>query len=393
MPTSASLNSDRHRPLACVLGSLDLVRPLHLDGIRCVAVVPPDSSVRYSRFVEESLDRVDPDGAGSRLIDNLVRFAQTCVAPPVLFYEEDRDLLLLSRERDRLAHHFRFFLPERSLVEDLVDKSRFDSLARQLGLPVPRSRVLAPLPPRPPGDFEIDFPVILKPLLRRDLDRWGQLTSGKALRVDSLEQLSRLWSTLAEHARDLVIQELVPGPETHIESYHAYVDQRGDVAGEFTGRKIRTNPPEYGFSTAVEITRNEKLAELGREIVRRIGLKGVVKLDFKRSLDDKFVLLEVNPRFSLWHHPGAVAGVNLPALVYADLTGRQRPRVTAVRSGVRWFDARHDASAARTHGLPLWRWLCWALRAETLAWNDPMPFIRGVGMRELGRLIRELLHR
>ena len=29
---------------------------------------------------------------------------------------------------------------------------------------------------------------------------------------------------------------------------------------------------------------------------------------------------EVNPRFSLWHHPAAVAGVNLPAAVYRYLT-------------------------------------------------------------------------
>ena len=104
----------------------------------------------------------------------------------------------------------------------------------------------------------------------------------------------------------------------------------------------------------------------------------MTKLDFKRSQGNEFVLFEVNPRFSLWHHPGALAGVNLPALVYADLTGRPRPRITAVRPGVRWFDARHDAFAAREHGLPLWRWLPWALATDTLAWNDPMPFIGSV---------------
>ena len=43
----------------------------------------------------------------------------------------------------------------------------------------------------------------------------------------------------------------------------------------------------------------------------RLGLKGLVKLDFKRADDETLHLLEVNPRFSLWHHLGAVAGVNL----------------------------------------------------------------------------------
>jgi D-aspartate ligase len=373
-----SVKTGRDMALACVIGSVDLVRPLHLAGIRCVAVAPPESSVHNSRFVEASVEWADPWTAGGRLVDNLIRFAQTCAEPPVLFYEEDRDLLLVSRERNRLAKYFRFVIPEAALVEDLVDKSRFEGLAKRLGLPMPRSRALVPLPAMPPDDLDLDFPVILKPLTRRGLDRWGPLTLGKALRVETPERLSQLWPLLTQNGLDLIAQELVAGPETNIESYHAYIDRSGGVAGEFTGRKIRTMPPEYGFSTAVEITRNGDLAEIGRELVGRLGLRGVTKLDFKRSQGNEFVLFEVNPRFSLWHHPGALAGVNLPALVYADLTGRPRPPITAVRPGVRWFDARHDAFAAREHGLPLWRWLPWALATDTLAWNDPMPFIGSV---------------
>jgi predicted ATP-grasp superfamily ATP-dependent carboligase len=373
-------------PVACVLGSMDLVRPLHLAGVRCVAVVPPKSSVHHSRFVEASIDWADPWTAGERLADNLIRFAQTCPEPPVLFYEEDQDLLFVSRERDRLAKHLRFVVSEAALVEDLVDKARFDCLAKRLGLPVPRSRALTPLPDTPPDDLDLEFPVILKPLMRRGFHRWGQLAKGKALRVETADRLSRLWPQLIQSGLDLIVQELVAGPETHIESYHAYMDNSGAVVGEFTGRKIRTQPPEYGFSTAVEITRNADLVEVGREVIGRLGLRGVAKLDFKRTRDNRFVLFEVNPRFSLWHHPGALAGVNLPALVYADLTGRPRPPISAVRPGVRWFDARHDMSAAHEHGLPLWRWLPWALRTETLAWNDPMPFIRGVGYELRRRL-------
>jgi predicted ATP-grasp superfamily ATP-dependent carboligase len=45
--------------------------------------------------------------------------------------------------------------------------------------------------------------------------------------------------------------------------------------------------------------------------------------------------LEINPRFTLWHHAGAVAGVNIPALVYADLTGTPRPATARAKAGVR----------------------------------------------------------
>ena len=59
-----------------------------------------------------------------------------------------------------------------------------------------------------------------------------------------------------------------------------------------------------------------RLRELGRTLVQRLGLRGVAKFDFKRAADGRLFLLEVNPRFNLWHHPGALAGVNLPALVF-----------------------------------------------------------------------------
>jgi D-aspartate ligase len=120
-----------------------------------------------------------------------------------------------------------------------------------------------------------------------------------------------------------------------------------------------------------------------------MGLRGVAKLDFKRGPDGKLRLLEVNPRFSLWHHPGARAGVNLPALVYDDLVGTSRARISPVRSGVRWCYNLHDARAARASGISLRRWIPWALTCEAKsawAWDDPMPVLRGSLWRVSRRL-------
>jgi len=64
-------------------------------------------------------------------------------------------------------------------------------------------------------------------------------------------------------------------------------------------------------------------------------LTGVAKLDFKRDLQGNLRLLEINPRFNLWHHRGAIVGVNIPALGYADLTGLLRPPPIRVKAGIR----------------------------------------------------------
>ena len=94
-------------------------------------------------------------------------------------------------------------------------------------------------------------------------------------------------------------------------------------------------------------------AETGAPSWNGLALTGVAKLDFKRDPHGNLRLLEINPRFNLWHHAGAVAGVNIPALVYADLVGMPRPPVARAKAGVRWCRMWKDLPAARADGMPL----------------------------------------
>ena len=115
-----------------------------------------------------------------------------------------------------------------------------------------------------------------------------------------------------------------------------------------------------------------------------IGLRGLAKVDFKRAPDGELRLLEVNPRFTLWHHLAAVAGVNIPELVYADLVGLPRPAVGTVRPGVCWSMPWRDAAAARASGLAPVPWLGWTIRCEAkshIALDDPFPCLCGLVWR------------
>lgn len=376
------------RPRACVLGDTDLVRPLGLAGVRCAVVTRPDSPKAYSRFVDVRIGWADNWADAERMRANLLAFAAGEPVPPVLFYQYDGDLLFVSRNRDALAERLHFVITDTDLIERLVDKTLFRELATERGLPVPATTVVWPAAEAGPPELPLRFPVILKPVTRRDAT-WGPVAGkAKAIVVDSPAELARLWPQLEGVDIGMVAQEHVPGGEERIESYHAYVDERGEVAGEFTGRKIRTLPPRFGHTTACEITDVDDVRELGRECMRALGLRGVAKLDFKRAPSGELSLLEVNPRFNLWHLPGAVAGVNLPALVYADLTGAPRPPARLERPGVRWSLPWNDLRAAREQGVGLAAWLAWQARCETrhiVAVDDPMPFLRGFAWRRVRR--------
>ena len=308
------------------MGDMDLLRPVAAAGIPCTVVARPGAPSLYSRFTRARLHWDSSQDAGKR-VDALVEFGQAQSERPVLFYEGDEELLLLSRHRERLAQAFRFVIADARLVEDIVDKARFAALAKRHGLPVPAALQFHAATPEP-IDLGLDFPIIIKPLTR--LGQWNE-TFGlrKALAAESPDALRRLWPQLRALDIDLLAQQLIAGAEAQIESYHCYVDARGDIAGEFTGRKIRTYPVTYGHTTALQITDAADVRRQGRDAVERLNLTGVAKLDFKRDRAGKLHLLEINPRFTLWHHAGALAGVNIPALVYADLTGTPRPAVGA----------------------------------------------------------------
>jgi predicted ATP-grasp superfamily ATP-dependent carboligase len=379
------------RPPACVLGDIDLVRALGLAHIPSTVLAPPGSPVRYSRHTRGVFPWHNAWENPEQLVEELVRFGQSQPEPPVLFYQEDRTLALVSRHRERLREGFRFIVPEAELVEQLVDKSRFQELAARLDLPVPPACVISPGDPPPNGNFGLAFPIVLKPLVRIPA-RWEPLAGpGKATSVNSLAELRAMWPRIAAANLSILAQELVPGPETCIESYHAYVDERDSVVGEFAGRKIRTWPASYGDSTALETSDANDVLALGRTLVTKLKFRGVAKFDFKRGPDGRLRLLEVNPRFNLWHHLGAIAGVNLPALVYGDLIGAPRPMMGPAQPGLRWCKPWKDMFAARAAGMSLAKWIPWVSRCEAksgLAWDDPVPLIGATVRRGMDALVR-----
>ncbi len=377
-------------PLACVVGDLSLVRALGRAGIPvALATDDPRSPAARSRFCRRVVEVPSFVDRPAEAVRALARFGASEPVPPVLFTEGDHDLLAVSRSRGALAA-FRLILPPEELIEDLVDKLRFAALADRLQLPVPLTRTLitgGALAPQVAGWDR--FPCVVKPALRT---RWfdsplrGPALHGtqKAVRVGSRAELERLLPLLERHETDLVLQEAVPGGEERIVSYHAYLRADGERAAEFTGRKVRTVPRTYGMSSCLEITDDLEVRRVGREVLRRLAFRGgVIKLDFKSDpRDDRLYLLEANPRFTLWHHVAAVAGQNVPALVYRDLVepGRRHAVSPRARPGVRWMMLRSDLRALREYRaageLGLGRWLREAWRAdvrEDLLWSDPMP--------------------
>ena len=376
-------------PTAVLHGDINMLRCFAGAGVRAVVLShDPDAPAFFSRHGWQRRVVADVRVAPEAAIRELIALGTLLGDRPALFYGDDAMLLAVSRNRAALGGLYRFLMPDADLVEALVDKVRFAALAKDHALPVPRTITSAEARTAAEIARAVPLPCILKPFCHL-----GWRTSRvvidlgvgpvKALTARTEDELAAMIDRIRAFSPDFVVQEYIPGGEDHVLSFHAYVDAGGRVLGSFAGKKIRTYPRSAGTSTYLEITDEPEVARAGVEVIEKLGLVGVVKLDFKRDpRSGRLRLLEVNPRFSLWNHLGAATGVNLPLLAYRDLAGEDPPPVPAGRRGMRWLsfgdDVRTFVRSFRPEGeLSTAAWL-WSLRGpkvyDIFAWDDPSPF-------------------
>ena len=375
-----------------LLGGLNVVRALGLAGIPVVIASQqrrtPSMASRYCSGVIALPSITDREAVVEKLIQAAGRFGRGVP----LFYDNDDRLALVQDFRASLAPHFSLLLNPPQLADALLEKSRFQALAEQRGLPVPRRIEWADLGAE-------RGPVLVKPRTRTAWDDSSvrlQLFggAGKArVFADGAQACSH--PLVAQLADRLQFQEYVPGGDEAIWSYHGFAAPGGAVLAGFTGRKIRTYPALTGDSSYLRLAHDERVEALGREIAARLPLAGIFKIDFKRdAASGRLVLLEINTRFNLWHYLGAVNGVNLPKVAYEFLTQKRIPKRTAARTRYRWLSLRDDWRALRHDRIPVLRWLAslayLPMVYDVFAWSDPLPFVRHWSARIRSALSRRM---
>lgn len=360
-----------------LLGDLDVAYPLRQAGIAVTVVQQPSEPTRFSRA---RIDWIPRPGDPDDLVATLITVARRSPGPVVLLVQSDRDLQLVSRERARLEGHLAIVLSAPEVVEVLLDKERFQLAARDRDLPVPPGCAVAT---DGDGDEARDLrgPLLVKPTRRREGAEADGFAGSKAGVVADHAELRELLTRLRPIYDRVLVQELVAGPEANVESYHVYVDAAGVTRGAFTGRKLRTTPAAFGYSTALVTTDAADVAALGRRVVQAFDVRGFAKIDVKRDASGRLWLFEVNARCTLWHRLGAAAGCNLPALAVDEAAGLPAPPVPlGASAGVAWCRQPRDLLVARAEGVGLTRYLAWLARCEAVAGlrlSDPWPFVRG----------------
>jgi len=375
----------RLRPSAVVLGlgvnGLSVVRALGTRGVAVVGVYRRlDEVGRWSRYCRAV--RFPPLEANrAEFLECLLGLGRS-ENRPVLIPTSDEYLQFVSDYREQLGPAFRLALPDAKILEMLLRKHGTRELAQAHGVCIPETRFPVSVADIESLCTDLQFPCLIKPL---DTFSVAFPDGAKNTVVSNPVQLRTFYATHPRCLGQTVVQEVIRGGDGFIFVYAAYCDARSEVLAEYTGRKIRQYPPDYGITCLGESVWIPELAAMTAAFLKHIRYRGIVGVEYARDRrSGAFYLLELNARSSYYNQLPTDCGVNLAYVAYRDLVG-DPVRCGRQRDGVRWLDFQHDLSTCwwrRGRGELTWRaWLSTIAAARSFAYfdrRDAKPFLASV---------------
>jgi D-aspartate ligase len=218
----------------------------------------------------------------------------------------------------------------------MLDKEQTLKLAVEAGIPCPRFQRVHTIDDVRAASHHVEYPVLLKPLHSHLFQRHFR---SKLLVARDSEELQELATAPLEMGLEMMLTELIPGPDSRLSSYYTHLDDTGEPLFHFTKRVIRRNQVNFGSGCYHETQWLPETAALGLRFFQSIGFTGLGNVEFKRDhRDGKLKLIEVNARITAANQILVSAGLDMPWLIYQRLLGRPAP----------------DASRRFRDGLTLW---------------------------------------
>lgn len=367
-------------PPAVLLGgsvnAVSVARSLHRRG-RPVHVLPEASGAvpaRASRCVTSC--PVLPDGADP---SRAWRDWLGALAPAVVIPCGDAGVEFLTEHRGELtaAGHWPA-LGDDDVLRAMLDKEATYAVADRAGVERPQTASAATVEAAVVAARAIGYPCALKPRVSHRFAALGP--PAKAVVVHDEAMLVRELTGLLTRGAQLLLTEIVPGPEDAFCSYYGYRDRSGAELLHYTKRKLRQYPTGFGNGTFHRSEHVPEAVELGRRFFAAAGLLGLGNVEFKRDArDGRLKLIECNPRLTAATELVRRSGVDLAELVYAGALGGPATVGPAVHGRHQWWplqDLLAMTAGRRAGTTTTARWLrSLAVRQSLPLWDprDPGP--------------------
>jgi predicted ATP-grasp superfamily ATP-dependent carboligase len=382
---------------ANMVTAMSVIRSLGGAGIDVRLLCRKGAAPTYSRYARR-LPADGPGPAGDAWLDYLLGPGSTGLRGAVLLACNDDGIQFLLDHRDTLAADYVLDVCEPAAQRAMLDKLATYRAAAGAGVPTPRFWAAESEEQLRAHQDEYVFPLMVKPLLAH---AFKKVFSGKYFIVHDLEELLATFRRSQAEQIDVVLLEVIPGPDDLLCSYYTYLDEAGDPLFHFTKRVIRRYPEREGFGCYHITDWNPEVRDVGLRLFQHVGLRGVANVEFKRDpRDGRLKLIECNARFTAANGLLVASGIDLGLFVYRRLAGLPQPALGDVRytTGLRLWYPLDDFLAflelRRQGRMTLGTWLKDVCHRQVLPYfslSDPMPSL--VRLKNMSRrLVAEGVH-
>lgn len=323
------------------------------------------------------------------LVNFLIEFAKNFELKPVLFATSDAFLMCVISYKEKLSPYFHVPVCDWNILSGLIKKEFLYAIAENLGVLCPKTKIVKHNDDLLNLANDLMFPLIIKPSVNI---KFTQLLGEKAYIVENELDLNVILEKIKKHdllENGIIIQEYIPGEALNLYTITSYANANNDILGYSIGHKIRQYPPQTGTIISGRIEHVEEILESALKFIKGSNFYGISNIEYKfDSRDNKFKLMEINPRTGVWNLSALRSGVNLPLMAYNDVVGNKVEFTCNHSANFVWMifplDLYHALWGFKKKGYPNFsisfkEWLKSVKGKKVDAcfkWNDPKPFFK-----------------
>lgn len=347
-----------------------LMRNLARRGVRVSCIENDRRMPVFKTVYGQAYHCPNPDEDPTAWVHFMRELGKKLGSRPALIPSSDRFITVLADHAEDLERYFTFPKTSVAVQSLLATKRRQYDIAGDNGLPVPRTQFVVSLDQVGTFATTARFPCLMKPVHFRE---WQHFPKGhrlfyqKVIVAYSVDELLAAYRLAASVTPEVVVQEIIQGPDTAKLVYLSCYAHTGNRLGTCMLRQVRTDPIDFGSASVVEPVVDPEADQVCDRFLRAIGYVGLCEIELKRdSRDGKLMMIEANPRYSVTADAAPYLNVDLGWLHYLDLIGETVVPVQPELRDFRHIVLRRDAATFPSYmrrGLLTWKHLARSYRS------------------------------
>jgi D-aspartate ligase len=338
------------------------VRTLKRHGIKALCFDCNDQMPGFRSVYGPARLCPNPDTSPQEWLDFMISLAGELGTRAVLIASADIFVTAIANHRRVLSDYF-LLSPGIHLQGQLAQKHTQYNIALENNMPMPTTGMINTLEELLEFSKELSYPCLIKPQHFRE---WEQFPNGHPLSykkiaiVNTEQELIENYKLACKANPQVIIQDIIQGPDTEKRVYLAYYDKQGNRIANALFKELRCVPLGFGPASVSEPVEDTEADKVCDAFLKKIGYKGICEIEVKRDTKDgKVKLIEANPRLSGGGDAAPYAGVDLCWIHYLEMIGQPVEKVTPSRK-----DFRHVVLREEGRAIPAY------MRAGLLTWKE-----------------------